>query len=295
MHQVGVELVGVEDERADVEMLVLADRACEEAHLDGARVELGDARIVRAALDELPQHLRAAAAEALSRKDGAEIERLLRAAKIKAATITRLTALTTLYGDKGVLARAKRLLDAPAYREALRSLAKVHEALRRAEIRARVGLDLGETRGFDYYTGVFFTVLADGPGEPLGGGGRYDALLARYHLDAPATGFALDVDNVMWALGDRRGALVRQRPRIVCTTKGADGLAEALRARDIEAVALEGWSAARALEFGRAWGYDVVLTKAVALRIRDGARKALRTDEHLSKRFADWALEPGTR
>ncbi len=43
--------------------------------------------------------------------------------------------------------------------------------------------------------GVSFTMLAAGPGEPLGGGGRYDELLGRFGLEAPAPGLALDVGN----------------------------------------------------------------------------------------------------
>ena len=33
---------------------------------------------------------------------------------------------------------------------------------------------------FDYYTGLVFEAYAPGLGSPLGGGGRYDNLLASY-------------------------------------------------------------------------------------------------------------------
>ena len=44
----------------------------------------------------------------------------------------------------------------------------------------RVAIDLGEVRGLDYYTGLVFRVYAPGLGFEVGGGGRYDTLLARF-------------------------------------------------------------------------------------------------------------------
>ena len=70
-------------------------------------------------------------------------------------------------------------------------------------------VDLGEVRGFAYYTGAIFHVLAAGPGEPIGAGGRYDDLLARFDAPMPAVGFALDLDAVAWA---REAAGVHDAP-----------------------------------------------------------------------------------
>ena len=60
--------------------------------------------------------------------------------------------------------------------------------------RARIGAAgrfLGEVRGFAYYTGAIFHLLAEGPGEPIGSGGRYDDL-GWFGAPMPAAGFALD-------------------------------------------------------------------------------------------------------
>jgi ATP phosphoribosyltransferase regulatory subunit len=48
-------------------------------------------------------------------------------------------------------------------------------------------------------------VLDPALGEPLGGGGRYDDLLARFGRPMPAVGFALNVDRLHLALaGEER-------------------------------------------------------------------------------------------
>jgi ATP phosphoribosyltransferase regulatory subunit len=65
-----------------------------------------------------------------------------------------------------------------------------------AELQQRTTFDLGEVRGFGYYTGVCFAFLMRGIGEPLARGGRYDNLLAGFGCPEPATGFAIDVELV---------------------------------------------------------------------------------------------------
>src|SRR5262249_1209424 len=61
-------------------------------------------------------------------------------------------------------------------------------------------LDLGEVRGFDYYSGVNFEGYVDGFGAELVGGGRYDQMLGRFGTPCPATGFAFDVNRLLLAL-----------------------------------------------------------------------------------------------
>ena len=65
---------------------------------------------------------------------------------------------------------------------------------------ARLHVDLGEVRGFDYYTGVRFQAFVPGAPDAVLQGGRYDDLLARYGRPSPAVGFAVDVDAVAGAL-----------------------------------------------------------------------------------------------
>jgi ATP phosphoribosyltransferase regulatory subunit len=80
---------------------------------------------------------------------------------------------------------------------------------------------LGETREFYYYTGVMFHLLAEGPGEPLGSGGRYDTLFERFELPCPAAGFAFHISNVCWAL-DGQGEQEVGRGRVLVTARAGD-------------------------------------------------------------------------
>jgi histidyl-tRNA synthetase len=71
--------------------------------------------------------------------------------------------------------------------------------------------DHGLVRGLDYYTRTAFEVhdTSLGAQSALGGGGRYDGLIAE--LGGPATpgvGFSIGLDRVMLALEEHRGAAV---------------------------------------------------------------------------------------
>jgi ATP phosphoribosyltransferase regulatory subunit len=61
-------------------------------------------------------------------------------------------------------------------------------------------------RNIGYYTGAVFDVYDPTLGSPIGGGGRYDDLLARFGRRLPAVGFALGVERLHLALaGEERG------------------------------------------------------------------------------------------
>ncbi len=62
-----------------------------------------------------------------------------------------------------------------------------------------VTLDLGDLRGFDYYTGLRFAGYAPGAPEAVLRGGRYDELIGRYGRAARATGFAIDLEAIAQA------------------------------------------------------------------------------------------------
>ena len=64
----------------------------------------------------------------------------------------------------------------------------------------RIIFDLGLSRSLGYYTGAIFEVYDGALGVPLGGGGRYDDLLARFGRELPAAGWALNVERLHIAL-----------------------------------------------------------------------------------------------
>ena len=200
--QAGVELVGLEKPEADAEMIAMTVEGLQALGLDRFQINVGQADFFRGILEELKierGHGRLLQ-EALSRKDASTIERLVQELAPPASTAEMLMALPDLFGREEVLERGARLVKNPRSDRALANLAEVHRLLRAYGLAEAVILDLGEVRGFDYYSGVHFEGYVSGLGAPLCGGGRYDHMLARFGYDCPATGFAFEVGRALLAM-----------------------------------------------------------------------------------------------
>ncbi|HVI93218.1 MAG TPA: ATP phosphoribosyltransferase regulatory subunit [Anaeromyxobacter sp.] len=201
VYQAGVELLGAGGPAADAEALVVLAKALERVGLEGAIVEVGHARFAHAVIEAagLPPRARADAWEALGRKDELALAALARKGRGTPRARAAMPELAALYGD-GALSRARAIVrSVPA---AAPALAEVTAALQRARRRgvAEVAVDLGETRGLGYYTGITFAGYAPGAGSAVATGGRYDELLARFGRPGPAIGFAVDLEFATQAL-----------------------------------------------------------------------------------------------
>jgi ATP phosphoribosyltransferase regulatory subunit len=250
--QAGVELIGAPAPDGDAEVLALAASALAAAGVKDAVFELGHAALVRRAVAG-DRDL----GDLVARKDRAGIAR--RARDLTDERRVLLEALPTLYGEPAaVLARARELPGAAPVADELAQILALAPDL-------KVTVDLGEARGFDYYTGARFAAYVPGAGDAILRGGRYDDLVGRYGRPAPATGFAVDVEAIASAtpaVHVASGALV--------VGPGAAALAARLRAAGKRAAAHIGNAPADWLAYATDVGLAaVVLTDP--LRIVDGA------------------------
>src|SRR5205085_6097234 len=108
--------------------------------------------------------------------------------------------LVGIGGGREVLGHARALVGNERSIAALAQLGAIYETLDALGLAGRVAVDLGDLADFDYYTGMTFQIWAPGWGLPLGGGGRYDALLAQFGADEPAVGFSFSLDWLAGAL-----------------------------------------------------------------------------------------------
>jgi ATP phosphoribosyltransferase regulatory subunit len=274
LSQAGVELYGSPSIAGDLEILRLAASTVRSAGLEDFVVDLGHASIARSLLSALPPELAAKVSDALAQKDAARVRSLLAASATPIPEARALIALPDLHGGDGSEAMgvalfrcAEPLLAGTAAEGPLAELYALWDAARRLgpELASVLRLDLGEVRGFAYYTGAIFHLLARGPGEPIGAGGRYDDLLGRFDMPMPAVGFALHLDAVAWALA---AAGVDDEPApsvLIAEAEGAAHLADALRAWGI-AAALH--PAEDALAYAAAWRFTHLVTPQI-----DGAAR----------------------
>jgi histidyl-tRNA synthetase len=189
LQQVGVEAIGVDDPALDAEVIAVADAGFRSLGLEGFRLEvtsLGD--------DSCRPQYRELLQQFLFRLDLDEATRAraelnpLRVLDDKRPHIRELTA------------------DAPVMLDHLSGTAKAHFETVLAHLDALgVGYVVNSrlVRGLDYYTKTTFEFVHDGLGAQsgIGGGGRYDGLMA--HLggqDLSGIGFGLGVDRTVLAL-----------------------------------------------------------------------------------------------
>lgn len=210
LSQAGVELIGWASIDADIEVIELACSALDALGLREVRVELSHAAIADALVRLAPEKNRAFFIDALSSRDLSTIEKLL----ADQAELERVRRTIALAGGAEVLdaPEARALETDPVVARALAELRVVRDQLAARGLRDRVLIDLGESRGLGYYTGLSFVLLARGVGEPIGAGGRYDTLLAEYGAPRPATGCALDLELVDEALARSSSAGADTRP-----------------------------------------------------------------------------------
>jgi ATP phosphoribosyltransferase regulatory subunit len=198
LYQAGVELLGLEKPEAEVEIIAMTMEGLHALGLHRFQVDLCHLDFFRGLLDEIPgddtaRELRAA----LARKDAGTLERLVAEVAPPSAVGEALLALPTLVGGEDVLDRAASLARNARSARALENLAEVYRLLKIYGLGESVLLDLGEVRGFDYYSGLYFETYVSGFGASIARGGRYDHMLGRFGYECPAVGFAFDVGRAM--------------------------------------------------------------------------------------------------
>ena len=187
-YHVGIEAIGVADPRIDVEVIAVAERAFRQLGLKNYRLEitsLGDALTRENYLTDLRVFI---STIALDEETSAR------------ALINPLR----LFDDKRpevkeAMSKAPVLMDYLTS-ESAADFAKVKELLGALDIAFVVNTRM--VRGLDYYTGTAFEFVHNdlGAQSGIGGGGRYDGLMAQLGgQELSGIGFGLGIDRVLLA------------------------------------------------------------------------------------------------
>ncbi len=201
--QLGLELIGVSNARADAELIHLARESVRAVGLT-PRVELGNPGYVQVLFDlaEIPEVLQESLADAIDRKDEATLENLLHSVEISSELYRALKTIPDLYGNVQILEEAKKLTPWP---EARAKLERIEAVLAEFEDDSELLIDLGMARRLSYYTGITFRAYTFDFGQPLLGGGRYDGVLLPY-----AAGFGIGLERLLSALPQKGERMVAE-------------------------------------------------------------------------------------
>jgi len=191
--QAGCELLGLTSPESDAEIIALAVKSLLKAGSKALVLDLGHTGLLRFLLSNTGD-VREEIEQSLKKKDYEQLEKAARKSSAPKSVKKVILTLPELYGGRDILVKAKKISLLKVF---VKELENVLEVLDEFRLECDLNIDLGELRGFNYYTGVTFEIISPSMSSPLLRGGRYDDLIGKYGFDLPATGFAIDVESLL--------------------------------------------------------------------------------------------------
>jgi ATP phosphoribosyltransferase regulatory subunit len=196
--QIGIEHYGGTRKSADVETLLVAVETFQRLGIQSFQINLGSVDFFGGIVDrmELPKERIDELKEVLNIKDQSGLEALLQQLPLDERRKNILRAVPHLTGGRSVISEARGLVKNSRSVEALDHMEEIYSIFEQLDLARHLTIDLGEVRGFDYYTGILFRAYVRGLGFEVAGGGRYDGLPAAFGEDVPAVGFSFSLDRL---------------------------------------------------------------------------------------------------
>lgn len=195
----GIEFVGLEDKKSDLEILVLALEALKKLGLNDFKLEIGNIGIFNGAFNdfEMSQEDKEMIAKFIEEKNLKNLEDYLVGLEMTDEYKNFFNKLPWLFGDKKIIDEAKKLLFNEEIKESLEYLEELYNQLEALGYGDNVTFDLGMVPRLNYYTGIIFRGYGEGHGNIILSGGRYDNLIEFSKAYVPAIGFSIDINSVI--------------------------------------------------------------------------------------------------
>src|SRR5258706_3852410 len=194
--QIGAEIYGHAGIESDLEVQRLMLDALRFAGLGKLHLDIGHVAVFRTLVKNagVSAEIEAELFRAVQAKDVPALGQL--AKKLDRTLGAALQALPELTGGVDVLAHAKKLLpDYSEIKQALAQLRAIASSLH--DTGTEICFDLSELRRLHYHSGVVFAVYAEGWSNALALGGRYDEVGMAFGRARPATGFSMDLREIV--------------------------------------------------------------------------------------------------
>ena len=195
----GVELIGLEDKKSDLEVLVLALEALNKLGLNDFKLEIGNIGFFEGIFKsfDISEESKKIIAQYIEDKNLKNLEDYLESLDIKEEYKEFFNKLPWLFGDRSILEEAKRYSFNDELNENLEYIESLYSQLDTLGYGDKVTFDLGMIPRLNYYTGIIFRGYGEGVGNTVLRGGRYDNLIKTGDKYLPAIGFSLDINSVI--------------------------------------------------------------------------------------------------
>ncbi len=193
--QMGIELIGSDSRRADLEVITAAIEVLASCDNERFRFEIGDIGFFRELVSRLDTDsgTKEQIRSLIEVKNYPALNDLLDTVGENKITYA-LKQLPRLFGGVEVFEKASQLFADEEIDKILSNLKEIYTKLETLGYNGKISVDLGIVNKMDYYTGIVMKGYLEGHGDAVLSGGRYNKLLSGFGYDVPATGFAIDID-----------------------------------------------------------------------------------------------------
>lgn len=202
IRQMGVELLGAGEGKADLEILALGAQSLADCGVADYRLEIGHIGIFQTLMANLSATLeqKETITALIESKNYSALAEVLSASALASQPETALLqALPGLFGGAEIFAKSKTLFASYAdgrLVQAVQDLEAIYQTLDKLGLASKIIIDFGLVGQADYYTGVIFRGYVEEAGAPVLSGGRYDTLAEQFGRALPAIGFAVQIDLI---------------------------------------------------------------------------------------------------
>ncbi|MFA5577196.1 MAG: ATP phosphoribosyltransferase regulatory subunit [Tissierellaceae bacterium] len=194
-HQMGIEYLGAEIPRGDIEALDMASNIMASIGRPYI-IELGSSKYLDSYLDEMklvgPE--RAELKDLIAKKNRHGLRSKLRELKIDGSILENILDMQGHMEE--VIEMAKKYEMNKDMGLALEKLTKIKDYFVDKEVYENIRLDLSMVPNLDYYDGIVFKGYCLGNSTRILSGGRYDKLTEEFGLKVSAIGFMIDMDQI---------------------------------------------------------------------------------------------------
>lgn len=214
--QAGIEIIGVSNYRAEVQLILTAIEALKAAGIDDFKIEIGQSEFYKSIIEEL----------SLSKCELEELKILIenknfgtlltflkgKSDKLSEKEISLLKLLPQLFGGIEILDKVEEYTENKKAIEALNNVRDIYFALHTIGYSKYLSIDLGMIPNINYYTGIIFKGYLNEIGEEILSGGRYDKLMGEFGENIPSAGLGINVDNLLRVIKERGKLLTDDSP-----------------------------------------------------------------------------------
>ena len=199
--QTGVEYFGNITKKVDIEIIKLMIDVISLSRQKKIVIELGDLSFINNLLSKLniSEDNKLKLIDLINLKSKSEIRDFFKDYKLSPKLLSLLFNLIDISGDISVLSELKKLsrkFNLNLVTE-INELASISKSINRFSDISQIHIDLCELHGYSYQSGLFYSAYVPGLRKEISRGGRYQAYLKKNGTPRIATGFSLDIKDIL--------------------------------------------------------------------------------------------------